>query len=898
MRKDPFEPRESLPQVAALEYFTDREEAIKAFERYLHAPTSEDLRVLTFYGVGGIGKTTLVRKLCENLRQARIPHAQFDLSTVRDPTQAYRKVLLQMRCDLESQFRVPFPRFDLCLAVILAREGGEPPPLVRTNPILRDAFRFATGILQAPFEGLGGLTGILQALFEGLGGLIEKTIRRFSKLERYVRKVFKTEDVIHLRSLALRDDHQLYEELIQRFAQDLMDNLPPREGKACRGVLFLDTYEALWSGREVHTAQGRLLDEWVRQLAEYCLGAGVLLVISGRDRLMWDEDNPGWRGWLDQHLLGGLSARDAQAFLSKCGVGPPPDNPRTPLQQVIIECCDTEPGPDISCHPLYLALCAEIVLNERQKNGVDPSPETFRGIPNERVASELANRFLRSLHNRAMELWVTELSLTPRFDETAALALDSERKHHNGRAGWELLTRFSFVEPLPDGFYRMHKTMAEVLQARLAPDEARTLHDWFQRYWSEREQPALAWFYRWRLNPEAALEEWQKAHESALRERRISEARALLDWRHEIALDEAERRRIGDALWAKAHRVFGVALWETPIAPRAPALIAAIEHYQNALKVYTETDFPVEWARIQTDMGLAYAELPTGDRNENINRAIQYCRKALRIFSTDNFPEEWARTQSALGSAYAELGAQSGCLRAIVCYRKALSVFTKEDFPEEWAQTQLMLGKVCSLLQKGNPAENLQKAIKHCEQALSVFTKADFPVEWAQAQFRLGIAYSRLTVGGRLANLRKAIRYYKQALSVFTSVDFPIEWAQTQFELGNAHADLPVEEARASPQVGHYQKAIKHYKQALSIFTEVDPLYWANTQFNLGDVLAKLYWEDGSTVSLRSAKACFEAAAQGYETVGLREDAEAARERAGEIEAILREKQSGGGGGN
>ncbi|MFT0751346.1 hypothetical protein, partial [Synechococcus sp. RC10A2] len=636
MRRDPSQKQESLVEVAALEYFTNREGAIEAFERYLNAPAGTDLRVLTFYGVGGIGKTTLINKLCDNLRQAKIPHARFDLQTVRDPTQAYREALLQMRYDLESQFRISFPRFDLCLEVILAREGGEPPPLVRINPILQDAFRFITSIFQAPRE--------------GLGGLIDASIRRFPKLEAHVRKVFNTEDVIHL-----RDDQQLYEELIRRFAEDLKENLPPRAGKACRGVLFLDTYEALWSGREIHTAQGRLLDEWVRHLAEYCLGSGVLLVISGRDRLMWDEDNPDWRGWLDQHLLGGLSARDAQAFLSKCGVGPPPDEPTTPLQQAIIECCDTEPGPVVSCHPLYLALCAEIVLNTRQNEGVDPKPDVFRGIPSQQVASELATRFLRSLHNGAMELWVTELSLTPRFDQAAALALDNERLHHNGRAGWELLTRFSFVEALPDGFYRLHKTMAEALQEQIPPDQAETLHQWFLRHWSKREQPALAWFHRWRLNPKEALEEWREAHESALRERRISEARAMLEHWQEVALDEGERRRVGDELWAKAHFGLGVALVKTPVVSRASVLLTAIEHFQSALRVRTETEFPYNWAMTQHNLGNAYLFLPTGDRSENLRRAIACYENALRVYTETEFPYAWASTQHNLGAAYSKL---------------------------------------------------------------------------------------------------------------------------------------------------------------------------------------------------------------------------------------------------
>jgi tetratricopeptide (TPR) repeat protein len=846
MRRDPSQKQESLVEVAALEYFTNREGAIEAFERYQNAPAGTDLRVLTFYGVGGIGKTTLINKLCDNLRQAKIPHARFDLQTVRDPTQAYREALLQMRCDLESQFGIPFPRFDLCLAVILAREGGEPPPLVQINPSLQDAFRFITSIFQAPRE--------------GLGGLIDASIRRLPQLEAYVRKVFNTEDVIHLRNLALRDDQQLYEELIRRFAEDLKENLPARAGKACRGVLFLDTYEALWSGREVHTAQGRLLDEWVRHLAEYCLGSGVLLVISGRDRLMWDEDNPDWRDWLDQHLLGGLSARDAQAFLSKCGVGPPPDEPTTPLQQAIIECCDTEPGSVVSCHPLYLALCAEIVLNTRQIEGVDPKPDVFRGIPSQQVTRELANRFLKSLHNRAMELWVTELSLTPRFDETAALALDTKRQHQNGRAGWELLTRFSFVEALPDGFYRLHKTMAEVLRQRIPPDQA--IHKWFHGYWSGRELPSLVWFHRWQLEPSQALAEWEKAHETALKERRIGEARALLEWWQDIELDEGERKRLGDELWAKAHFGRGVAFWETPVASRASALLTAIEHFQSALRVYTETEFPVDWAGTQNNLGNAYAQLPTGDRSENLRRAIACYENALRVYTETEFPVDWAGTQHNLGNAYSELptGDRSENLRrAIACYENALRVYTETEFPVDWASTQNNLGNAYLFLPTGDRSENLRKAIACYENALRVYTETEFPVDWAGTQNNLGNAYSKLPTGDRGENLRRAIACYENALRVRTETEFPYDWAGTQHNLGTAYSELPT-----GDRSENLRRAIACYENALRVYTETEfPYDWAGTQHNLGTAYSELPTGDRSE-NLRRAIACYENALRVY----------------------------------
>jgi hypothetical protein len=482
--KDPSKDGERIVQVAAQRHFTDREEAIAAFLQHGDAPHGTPLKVLNFWGVGGIGKTALVHKLENDLgaRAQPVPHALFGIESLTSHTQAYREVLLRLRSDLESQFHIGFPRFDLCLAVMLAREGGDPPPLIRLNPVFSDAFQFATALFGVPVQEAGRLA--------------ERLVRKSRSLERMVRKVGGTDDVVRLRARALQDDQTLPDELLRRFAQDLKKGLPSPEGKACRGVIFLDTYEALWAGREgTVSAQGRRLDQWVRDLADYFLHIGVLLVIAGRDRVRWDENDPDWSNLLEGHLLGGLSDHDAHEFLARCGVGPHPLD-RTPLQAAIIECCDTDRGPNVSCHPLYLALCAEIVLNTREAGSEDPSPEAFRGIPTTQIARELADRFLTSLHSRPMELWVTELSLTPRFDERAALALDRERQHGVGRAGWEQVTHFSFVEPQPDGWCRLHKTMREALQGKLKPVARATVHQWFLSYWRERGELVLEWFHR------------------------------------------------------------------------------------------------------------------------------------------------------------------------------------------------------------------------------------------------------------------------------------------------------------------------------------------------------------------------------------------------------------------
>ena len=648
-RPDPFSRHRRLSQEAGIKYFTDRERFIDAFRRHLDIKEGADFRVLVFYGVGGIGKSTLVRRLFFALGEEKlaVPHAQVNLQEIGDVTQAGRESLLRFRTDLENRFGISFPRFDLCLAVLIAREGGPPPPLVRVNPVLKDLFDWSVGWVPLPTS--------------GVESALRRTIEKFSWLERLVRDAGGTEDVIGLRNRALENDPAMNDELIRRFALDLRDGLPEREGKYCRCVLFLDTFESLWVDREASSAtQARRLDRWVRELARYCLSLGVLLVISGRDRLTWlpeASDDPCWDAELDQHLIGGLSPQDSQLVLAKWGVGLAPHQQEADdLQRTIIACCDTMPGRDVSCHPLYLSLCAETVLNHRRTRiGRNPVTETFRDIPKDRVANELADRFLRSLHNRSQELWLEELGLTPRFNETVAFELAATRRHNVGRADWELITRLSFVEEAEaDGFLRMHKTMRNVLFERIASDTGRlqTVHCWFNAYWAETQQPSLAFYHEWMLASKEVLNDWAGQLLKAIQSFDVGTCRKLIALWGDVDLDEAERLRLGDEVWASVHLLLGSALLETPDQRSAEALDAAADHLQAASRVWSRDAFPTKWAQVNIVLSSIYLTLYAINPQYGIQHAIQLLEECSMEIRAELSPFEWGLLQMKLSLAH------------------------------------------------------------------------------------------------------------------------------------------------------------------------------------------------------------------------------------------------------
>jgi tetratricopeptide (TPR) repeat protein len=788
-------------------HFTAREAYLEAFRELLDAPERSPLQVQAIHGVGGVGKSALIERFRLELdrRKPAIPHARFDVEALQSLTATSRDVLLSLRSELESRFRLNFPRFDLLLSSLLAAEGGTPPPLVASNLSLKNT--------------LEQMTTLQPLLSKKSVKLLDELARTSKTAERLLAREGAREELLLQVERARRSDPTLADLLIDRFADDLVEGLPARAGKACRGVLFFDSHELLWKGAEAgRSVQSRRLDSWLRQLAQQVRERGVLIVVAGRDELRWTDDEAEWLGAVHSQKLGGLTRQEAQLYLARRGIGQAPAAPESPLQSAILGTCSGSQGADgqVRCHPFFLALCADIVDNSRATIAhTDPPVETFSVPQGEEAARSLVDQFRKSLANERWEAWVNELSLTPSFDESAALDIDCGRRHNLGRAGWKDLLRYSFVESHADGSYRIHKRMRDLLRPQL-DDIATEVHTWFRDHWAAHNTSALAFFHRWSLEPEATLDAWLEEHRAAvLKDRQSAACLALLDdWVH-VRLDALDRERLGDPLWARTHADLGNAFVATAIAPRAHALNVAIGHYEAALQVYAETNFP-DWAATQHNLGVAYWKLPTGDHGVNLRRAIECYKAALGVRTEKKYPTDWAVTQHNLGLAYGDLPTgdrNANIHRAIECYQSALRVRTESAFPVAWAATQNSLGAAYWNLTNGDRGENLRHAIECYQSALRVYTESNSPEEWAGTQILLGTAFWNLPSGHRGNNLRRAIERYRSALRVYAESTHPAVWATTQYLLG-----------QALRETGQIEEALRAFESSAATYEHVGDL--------------------------------------------------------------------------
>lgn len=336
-------------EVKAVDFFADRrdewETVATALARHAQAVAApafdiEDLEaprrnVLVFYGVGGIGKSTLSRGVAEHLVQGeghrsswsplapvagRVVPVRVDLS--RDAGTDFESLMLALRL-AAAEAGQAMPTFDIAFQRYWERNHpGEP-----LDEYLRRRTWFSRfpGAQSLPGQMQSVLADVAQAVaFPGTAGALvgqglRSVVRALREHRHQVRALAECRRLADLLEAdADLDALSYYSHLL---AWDL--SRVPAKRRVTLTVL-LDTFEDV--GDRVHRDLERLVQRVV------WLMPNVLFIVTGRNRLQWDD--PKLEGQLDwagpqfwpllvggaadeprQHTVGYLSAADCETYL-------------------------------------------------------------------------------------------------------------------------------------------------------------------------------------------------------------------------------------------------------------------------------------------------------------------------------------------------------------------------------------------------------------------------------------------------------------------------------------------------------------------------------------------------------------------------------------------------------
>ena len=411
----------------AVREFTDREAPRAAFWKQYAAVKNElsgepNVHVLTYYGIGGIGKTSLVKQLMHEMDQknpkARYVYLDFGLSA------DIRRNLYSLKTKLEEKTHFTFPLLELGLYAYSKKVGEkadspEVKQLTERSPLLRLMMSVLGNV-----PVLGMATSVL-SLADEATAYLRNHLKMHSK---------------ELAKIEAMEAERLYQRLPMLFALDMQHNM---EEAAEPVVFFLDTYEQLVNEMS-QIGEPLRNDEWLRGDDGLVQNIpGVLWVIAGREKLKWVRLDSAWDSALEQHLLGSLSEADSILFLERAGV-----EPLALRRQLRALTRGT---------PIFLDLCVD-QYQRLAENGQTPRVELFG-----RDTYDLTERFIRYMGDAqkdhvfflaCLQSWTPELIDVIAEDVLPNFSLTT----------YEKIKDYSFVVLSDERNYHMQQTVGEVLR--------------------------------------------------------------------------------------------------------------------------------------------------------------------------------------------------------------------------------------------------------------------------------------------------------------------------------------------------------------------------------------------------------------------------------------------------
>ena len=412
-------------------FYTDSEYALQIFEQLVNAPNLPK-RLLVIHGIGGVGKSTLLKMYGFSCRRHHIPSALIASEEAPSPVDMLADWALQLNRD-----GVTLPVFQKTLTRYRAIQAKVEAEVEKASQA------------KSQLAGTLGKTAAKTAI-----GMAASFIPIFGPLVSAVGNESADAFADWLSGFLPKPDVELYLDPATRLTIDFLSDLSQVAARQ-RIVLITDTYEQMTA-----------LDHWMRELARR-LPKNVLLVIASRTVPSWDRS---WQDWMGKAEIVELKEMT-------------PDDLRTLVLRYYAYIRRGDPDPKqveaIVQFARGLPMVATTVVQLWVKYGI----EDFQTV-RPQVVADLVDRLLEGVPQ----------VMRPAFEAAAVLRyfnvdmLGALLDDGNAEGLYAELWRWPFIRSRREGL-AVHATMRAMMNEALhvrTPDRFRSLHERAVAYYEAR----------------------------------------------------------------------------------------------------------------------------------------------------------------------------------------------------------------------------------------------------------------------------------------------------------------------------------------------------------------------------------------------------------------------------
>jgi len=469
--------------------FVGRTEEIDLCFELLEQKEKDIPLVVSYYGIGGMGKSQLCKQLLLKLNTNPLYSYSFIDFFNKESFQIYD--FLKLLCyNFQKNYKIKFPLFDLAYVALLSKINVSVKGEQKVTEILESS------------SIVSDILGIVEempylSLIPKAWSIIEKTynIASTKKYQHFIDKLYEL------------SEQELFESLHLFFIEDMNNHIESNPDK--QYAIIFDTYEALWTNKRL-LAYNSIVDKWVRKLVKGL--PNVSFIIFGREAIEWEQLNDHeYKDIIKKVPLSKLNEEEIKELLSYHSILD------EEIQYAIIN--------NLNGYPLSVRLAVELYEALIKKN-TTPTYKDFENLKTEREIFDRLIKYLTRQEAQALEA----LALTPSWDYDLFLSLMNCFNIHFSFDDYLNLVRFSFIIE-EQGRYRIHDVMRENLLTYQRKEKRIRGHEYLFTQYKEilTEKGILT-------NPAKLIVPFQNAfyHGFSLIQEEYITATEFVDWYREI----------------------------------------------------------------------------------------------------------------------------------------------------------------------------------------------------------------------------------------------------------------------------------------------------------------------------------------------------------------------------